>query len=48
MNTHGSSLLVESKRGDVHRVAVAYAVVSWLLVQAASILLPTLKHRLGS
>jgi TolB-like protein/Flp pilus assembly protein TadD len=31
----------ELKRRNVYKVAVAYAVVSWLLVQAASILLPT-------
>ena len=30
------------KCGNVYKVAVAYAVVSWLLIQAASILLPTL------
>jgi hypothetical protein len=33
--------LAELKRRDVCKVAVAYAVVSWLLIQAASILLPT-------
>jgi TolB-like protein len=31
----------ELKRRNVYKVAVAYAVVSWLLIQAASILLPT-------
>ena len=31
----------ELKRRNVYKVAVAYAVVAWLLVQAASILLPT-------
>jgi len=31
----------ELKRRNVYKVAVAYAVVSWLTVQAASILLPT-------
>jgi hypothetical protein len=35
------NFLVELKRRDVYKVAVAYAVASWLLVQAASILLPT-------
>jgi TolB-like protein/Flp pilus assembly protein TadD len=30
----------ELKRRNVYKVAVAYAVVSWLLIQAASILLP--------
>ena len=31
----------ELKRRNVYRVAVAYAVVAWLLIQAASILFPT-------
>lgn len=31
----------ELKRRNVYRVAIAYAVVSWLLIQAASILFPT-------
>ena len=31
----------ELKRRNVYKVAVAYAVISWLLIQAASILLPT-------
>ena len=31
----------ELKRRNVYKVAVAYAVVAWLLVQAASIILPT-------
>src|SRR5947209_8322345 len=31
----------ELKRRNVYKVAVAYAVVAWLLVQAASIVLPT-------
>lgn len=35
------TFLTELKRRDVYKVAVAYAVVSWLLIQAASILLPT-------
>jgi TolB-like protein/Flp pilus assembly protein TadD len=37
----GSSLFQEMKRRHVYRVAVAYVVTSWLLVQLASILLPT-------
>jgi hypothetical protein len=36
-----SSFFMELKRRKVYRVAVAYAVVSWLLIQAASIFLPT-------
>jgi TolB-like protein len=35
------NFFAELKRRNVYKVAVAYAVVSWLLVQAASILLPT-------
>src|SRR5450759_3462386 len=31
----------ELRRRNVYKVAVAYAVVSWLLIQAASILFPT-------
>src|SRR5205809_830186 len=31
----------ELKRRNVYRVAVTYAVIAWLLIQAASILLPT-------
>jgi serine/threonine-protein kinase len=31
----------ELKRRNVYKVAVAYVVISWLLIQAASILLPT-------
>ena len=36
-----SSFFAELKRRNVYKVAVAYAVVSWLLLQAASILFPT-------
>ena len=35
-----SSFFTELKRRKVYRVAAAYAVVSWLLIQAASIFLP--------
>ncbi|PYL57912.1 MAG: adenylyl cyclase, partial [Verrucomicrobia bacterium] len=31
----------ELKRRNVYKVAVAYAIVAWLLIQAASILFPT-------
>src|SRR5438046_10679779 len=31
----------ELKRRNVYKVAVAYAVVGWLVIQAASIILPT-------
>src|ERR1044072_9156109 len=34
------NFLAELKRRNVYRVAVAYAVVAWLLLQAASIFLP--------
>ena len=36
-----SNFFTELKRRKVYRVAVAYAVGSWLLIQAASIFLPT-------
>jgi hypothetical protein len=36
-----NSFFAELKRRDVYKVAVASAVVAWLLIQAASILLPT-------
>ena len=39
--TKASGFFAELKRRKVYRVAVAYAVVSWLLIQAASIFLPT-------
>src|SRR5439155_9335088 len=39
--SNGPSFLAELKRRNVYKVAVAYAVVAWLLIQAASILLPT-------
>src|SRR5262249_13439068 len=32
---------IELKRRNVYKVAITYAVVAWLLIQAASILLPT-------
>jgi TolB-like protein/Flp pilus assembly protein TadD len=35
------NFLSELKRRNVYKVAVAYAVIAWLLIQAASILLPT-------
>jgi adenylate cyclase len=31
----------ELKRRNVYKVAIAYAIVAWLLIQAASILFPT-------
>ncbi len=39
--TKASSFFTELKRRKVYKVAVAYAFVSWLLIQAASIFLPT-------
>ena len=36
-----NKLFAELKRRNVYRVAVAYVVVAWLAIQAASILLPT-------
>ncbi len=35
------SFFAELKRRNVYKVAVAYAVISWLLIQASSILFPT-------
>ncbi len=35
------NFFAEIKRRNVYKVAVAYAVISWLLIQAASILFPT-------
>ena len=39
MNGHG--FFTELKRRNVYKVALAYAVVAWVLLQAASILFPT-------
>src|SRR3954462_5652196 len=36
-----ANFFAELKRRNVYKVAVAYAVVGWLLIQAASILFPT-------
>src|SRR5438552_5315493 len=36
-----ATFLTELKRRKVYRVAVAYAIAAWLLIQAASILFPT-------
>ena len=36
-----ATFFAELKRRKVYRVAVAYAIVAWLLIQAASILFPT-------
>jgi len=41
------NFFAELKRRNVYNVAVAYAVVAWLLIQAASILFLLSKHRLG-
>ena len=38
---NGRNFFAELKRRNVYKVAVAYLVVSWLVIQAASILLPT-------
>jgi serine/threonine-protein kinase len=39
--SEGPSFFSELKRRNVYKVAVAYVVVAWLVIQAASILLPT-------
>src|SRR3982751_179362 len=36
-----ASFFTELRRRNVYKVAVAYAIVAWLLIQAASILFPT-------
>jgi hypothetical protein len=38
---HLTNFFAELKRRNVYKVAVAYLVVAWLLIQAASILFPT-------
>jgi TolB-like protein/Tfp pilus assembly protein PilF len=38
---NSGNLFAELKRRNVYKVAVAYAVAAWLLIQAASIILPT-------
>jgi hypothetical protein len=35
------NFFTELERRNVYKVAVAYAVIAWLIIQAASILLPT-------
>ncbi len=37
------SLIAELKRRNVFRVGAAYAIVAWLLVEVASVVLPTFK-----
>ena len=37
------NFFAELKRRNVYKVAVAYAVVAWLLLQGASIVLPSLE-----
>jgi adenylate cyclase len=36
-----TNFFAELKRRNVYKIAAAYAVVSWLLIQASSILFPT-------
>ena len=36
------SLIAELKRRNVFRVGVAYAIVAWLLIEVASVVLPAL------
>src|SRR5688572_33020565 len=40
LNGRGMGFFTELKRRNVYKVAVAYAVVAWLLLQLASILFP--------
>ena len=37
------SLIAELKRRNVFRVGVAYAIVAWLLIEVAAVVLPTFK-----
>ena len=37
------SLIAELKRRNVFRVGVAYAIVAWILIEVASVVLPTFK-----
>src|SRR5437762_7581539 len=39
--TNSGNFFAELKRRNVYKVAIAYAIVAWLLIQAASILFPT-------
>src|SRR2546427_10383850 len=39
--TNSGNFFAELKRRNVYKVAIAYGVVAWLLIQAASILFPT-------
>jgi hypothetical protein len=36
-------MITELKRRNVFRVGVAYAIVAWLLVEVASVILPALR-----
>src|SRR5947208_16930929 len=38
---NSGNFFAELKRRNVYKVAIAYAIVAWLLIQAASILFPT-------
>ena len=37
------SVIAELKRRNVFRVGVAYAIVAWLLIEVALVILPTFK-----
>ena len=41
------NFFAELKRRNVYKVAVAYAVVSWLLIQIATQVFPSLKYLTG-
>ena len=41
------NFFAELKRRNVYKVAVAYAVVSWLLIQIATQVFPSSKFRTG-
>ena len=45
--SHKPSFFSELKRRHVDKVALAYAVVAWLLIEAAAIFLPMLTRLRG-
>ncbi len=49
LNVEGEPMkfFAELKRRNVYKVAVAYAVIGWLLVQVATQVFPSLKSRIG-
>ena len=44
---NGRNFFTELRRRNVYKVAVAYAVVAWLLIQIATQVFPFSKFRIG-